>query len=353
MPSGPASAMSSSAALLARVAACAAAVPRGARYLITDFDGTCTITDTTPLVPQLAARTSSTPELVLSRFGELEDMYLDMLSKCKVEFIDSGSSTTQNSDDSLPSLSSETGYDAAGLDTALAAMDAVSDEVTLLLSKSGILAGIDAAGVAGALDEWTAAPEPPVRPPALRGGCTAALAAAAAEGWHLGVLTLNWCAPVVHAYLPVLNAANARVWSNSIDAAGIVHTPVNGAAAKRAIITQLVSEARESAAATAAAADEPVPPMVIYVGDSATDLPAMLAADVGILIGESQSTRELARRYGLRIEPLPVATADVDAAPAACDGRGGGGGGGSGAVIWEASSWAEICQCLQIPSGQQ
>ena len=32
----------------------------------------------------------------------------------------------------------------------------------------------------------------------------------------------------------------------------------------------------------------------------------MLEADVGILIGESQSTRQIARSFGLRIEPLPA-----------------------------------------------
>ena len=48
------------------------------------------------------------------------------------------------------------------------------------------------------------------------------VAAAAGEGWRLGVLTLNWCPPLVHAFLPVLAAAEARVWSNRIDARGVV-----------------------------------------------------------------------------------------------------------------------------------
>ena len=64
----------------------------------------------------------------------------------------------------------------------------------------------------------TADPAPPIRPPELRNGCAAALAAAAAAGWHLGVLTLCWCPPIVHALLPGLAAAEASVWSNRIDA---------------------------------------------------------------------------------------------------------------------------------------
>ena len=48
-------------------------------YLITDFDGTCTQKDTTPLVPHLAARSSSTPDEVLERFNALEDLYMSMV----------------------------------------------------------------------------------------------------------------------------------------------------------------------------------------------------------------------------------------------------------------------------------
>ena len=49
--------------------------------------------------------------------------------------------------------------------------------------------------------------------------------AAAAAGWQLGVLSLNWCPPLIHTYLPVLAATEARVWSNAIDERGVVcHT---------------------------------------------------------------------------------------------------------------------------------
>ena len=285
-------------------------------YFITDFDGTCTTTDTTPLVPHLAARASANPASVLNRFRELEDLYMSMLARCKADFMVEPSATA----------SERAEFDAPGLEKALAAMDAVSDTVTAQLSDSGILAGIDGNGVAGALAEWRSAAEPPVRPPVLRDSCATVLAAAAAEGWQLGVLTLNWCPPVVHAFLPVLADTDAVVWSNRIDTRGVISSEVTGAAAKQAIIAQLVRDAR-------AAGDAPAG--VVYVGDSATDLLAMLEADLGILVGGSESTRKVARQFGLRIEPLPAAatsTADEDDA----------------GVIWEAASWEEIRDCLQL-----
>ena len=287
-------------------------------YLITDFDGTCTVTDTTPLVPHLAARASTNPSAVLSRFRELEDLYMSLLGRCKADFM-------------VESSSSPATFDAAGLEKALASMDAVSDAVTEQLSTSGILAGIEADSVAGVLDEWLAAPEPPIQPPALRDGCAAALAAAAADGWQLGVLTLNWCPPVVHSYLPVLTRTGASVWSNRIDGCGGVSAEVNGAAAKQQIIAQLVREARAAGGESAG---------VVYVGDSATDLLAMLEADLGILIGESETTRRIARQFGLRIEALPTAASAIGDAGA--DRKG---------VIWEAASWADICRCLELKSG--
>ena len=319
--------MSATPVLLARVAACATACSR-ARYLITDFDGTCTATDTTPIVPHLAARASPTPSAVLGRFGQLEDLYLSMLGKCRADFMDGGP----------PSQQQLGRFDRPGLEAALAAMDAVSDAVTDRVSESGILAGIEEGEVAPALAEWTGAPQPPIRPPALRDGCTETLAAAAADGWRLGVLTLNWCAPLVHAYLPLLRAAQAHVWSNSIDAAGVISSEVNGAAAKRAVIARLVRESRqaEPRGGQEAPADRGAapPPQVVYIGDSATDLLAMLEADVGILVGNSESTRHIARRFGVRLEPLPL---EGDARlPAE-------------GVVWEAGSWEEIRRCLGVP----
>ena len=45
----------------------------------------------------------------------------------------------------------------------------------------------------------------------------------------------------------------------------------------------------------------------VYIGDSITDILAMYRADVGILIGSSQSFMKVAKHFGIRILPLHFA----------------------------------------------
>ena len=81
-----------------------------------------------------------------------------------------------------------------------------------------------------------------------------------------------------------------------------------------------------------------------YVGDSATDLTALLAADVGILVGTSESARRIARRFGVKLAPLPAELPELPAADAE-------GGSGGGAVIYEAASWEQIRSALGFGGG--
>lgn len=259
------------------------------------------------------------------RFRELEERYISQLSQCKDTI------RAQRAD-----VGAAVSFDAEGLEAALASMDEISNTITEELSQTGVLAGIAAASVAPAIAEWRAQPSAaPCQVPALREGCEETLSGALACGWRLGILSLNWCPPVIHALLPVLKSSPppADVWCNSIDeASGRVSNTVNGAVAKREIIEELVKQVRESSAA--ASAEGGHRPLVVYVGDSATDLLAMLAADVGILIGESGWSREIAERFGLVIEPLDQQ--DLIGTEARRE------------VVFEAQSWLDIKRCLGI-----
>ena len=42
---------------------------------------------------------------------------------------------------------------------------------------------------------------------------------------------------------------------------------------------------------------------VVYVGDSMSDLPALLEADIGFLIGNSQTTLKICKLYGIKVVP--------------------------------------------------
>ena len=103
------------------------------RILVVDFDGTCTIRDTTPLIPHLASSSTSK----LAEFSRLEGIYFENLRNVQA---------TMGLDRS-PSES----YDPDALALALATQDHVSMEVTEMVSQSRVLAGITRDGVESTL----------------------------------------------------------------------------------------------------------------------------------------------------------------------------------------------------------
>jgi len=211
----------------------------------------------------------------------------------------------------------------------LAEQDAHSTEVTNRVGESGVLAGISPFAVAPTLAEWAANPAaPPIAE--LRHGCASTLGSASAAGSRLGVLSINWSPPLIRATLSPL-AAPLELWCNELQPDGSIVLPVPGAAAKRARIAALVD----------AVCARPV----VYVGDSPTDLLAMLEADVGVIIGESASARLIARRFGVRIAPLPPSLRECLAARGAQEGEVAAAADSPG-VVWEAGSWEEIRRCL-------
>eukprot|EP00978_Attheya_sp_CCMP212_P019717 scaffold55482_cov26-Attheya_sp.AAC.1 len=102
----------------------------------------------------------------------------------------------------------------------------------------------------------------------------------------------------------------------SVDHDGVVSLQVPGALAKKNRILQLKASG-----------------LVVYIGDSATDLAALVEADLGILIGNSgsSSTATMAEQWGINVHPLrhrPQFLLQEE--------------GGITNVIWMAESWAEI-----------
>jgi len=291
---------------------------------VVDFDGTCTEHDTTPVLPHLAEAHAPSGSgggpSKLARFSDLEQDYLRGMEEI-------------NSRHGLASEAPpppDTGLDLRGLEAFLAEADAHSTAITNKASASGCLAGIRADDVAGTLAKWSSEPEhapfkwPP--PPQLRLGCAQTLALAQANGCKMGVLSVNWCPPMIRALLTP--SCDFTLWSNSLDEDGRVSLSVGGAAEKRATIRRLQE-------AAASAGEGPV----VYVGDSSTDLTALLEADIGFLIGESSSARRVARRYGVVLRPLSCwggsADDNDDQVGSAALG-----------VVWEAQSWADIARCL-------
>jgi hypothetical protein len=75
------------------------------------------------------------------------------------------------------------------------------------------------------------------------------------------------------------------------------------------------------------AASQGVGPSV-YIGDSLTDLLALLEADVGIVIGQSSSLLKIAGMMGVQMRPLLAYQPSTQA--------------GTKKVLYKAESWVEI-----------
>ena len=284
-------------------------------FLATDFDGTCTEKETIPLLPQLAAclGPAERASTKLATFQQLENAYMAGLNHI----------LAQHELDGAPNDA----LNLEGLSSILREMDAHSTEITMQVGQSGCLADIPPQAVAGQLACWAASPETaPTGPATLRSGCANTLRSLAESGCGLGVLSINWSPALIRATLDPEVRHPFELWCNELLEDGTIVLPVPGAAEKRTRIASLVEQA---------AGRGPV----VYVGDSATDLLGLIEADVGILIGESRSARRVARKFGVRLEPLPCSLGECNgrAAAAAADARG---------VVWEATCWEDIRRCL-------
>ena len=311
---------------------------RRRRWLVVDFDGTCTEHDTTPLLPRLAAlATRSQSEISqqnvdydhqmdlqkrLDKFQVLEDEFIRRYSEAR--------SKMNNNNDNESTLNS-----------VLDALDEPSCVVTDMVSESGCLSGLGHAGTdemekmlslhgvtkyGNATEElekenngeYHADDKVEVR---LRHDCESTLARILLEetdlnedtqmclGWSLAVLSINWCPALIDASLvqPVLRRrrnvmqvdtcdTEVPIWSNEVDPEGVVTLNVPGALAKRDRILELRRKMNQDCSETQS--------IIIYVGDSSTDLAGLLAADVGIIMGSSSSLFQIAETWGVTIVPL-------------------------------------------------
>eukprot|EP00970_Alexandrium_tamarense_P006043 scaffold1019_cov192-Alexandrium_tamarense.AAC.2 len=346
---------------------------RRRRWLVVDFDGTCTEHDTTPLLPRLAAfatRSRSTIsssaartvvgadskciedesagnveydhkqdlERRLSQFNELETEFLKRYSDAKSNLFQNDNPATKETQSKKERVQS--------MHDALEALDEPSNVVTRMVSESRVLHGLghaDSSELEGILQlhgvstiTTASAEEDGINGQdsielenkvviRLRNGCVTTLARILSQsqpdhgidtkclGWSLAVLSINWCPSLIDASLvqPVLRKKRSilgetvcetevPIWCNHVNGEGTVTLNIPGALAKRDKILEL-RNCLEDAHDTDTKDGNNI---IIYVGDSSTDLAALLEADIGIIIGSSTSTVAMAERSGLLVLPL-------------------------------------------------
>lgn len=327
------------------------------RWVVVDFDGTCTVRDTTPLLPRLAClvhshrqqqqekdsgslptiRELASADLPdrLKRFTELENEYFRRYREVSLE-------TKQH--DHLK------GY--------LDRLDAISTEITELVTESGVLKGLGSVSHTELLEtmdrhieehdstEGCFLFEKSLRTSlSLHPGCLSVLQtycslssqqeSSSSSSYRMGVLSINWCPALIHAVLvhPLRTQSNntqqsndnnddhVPVWSNSVDHHGVVSLPIPGAMAKRKYIKDLQQQQEETN-------------KVVYVGDSSTDLLALIQADVGILFGRSESAIGVALKFRILLRPLSEYHDDNNDNTSTTT--------SDNPIVWTTSDWDEI-----------
>lgn len=294
------------------------------KWLVLDFDGTCTEHDTTPLLPRMASLHSgdddATRKQRLEQFNALEQEYFEAYSEVKDRILkDDGSSNDGES------AHTDTGPNTDSLDLheALDSLDEVSTVVTNKVSESACLSGLPShpshmADLIGRHEELQ-------RMTRLQAGCVAAVANAHLAGWCLGVLSINWCPNLIEAALMMplrrhlgMNSEDdaavaahpkAEVWSNEIDNNGVVTLHVPGASAKRTRIQILKKRLLQESQRRQQEDSHTPTPIVIYIGDSSTDLSGLLEADIGIMLGDSKTIMGIAKRWNIELSKLSDRTA--------------------------------------------
>jgi hypothetical protein len=333
---------------------------RRRRWLVVDFDGTCTEHDTTPLLPQIAAfATRKRSSIISVDANKTNTIHKQDLERRLVQFRCLEDEFVKRYDEAKSSLLTINDKNQKSIHDVLDALDEPSTIVTGMVSESRVLAGLgylNSSELEGALRLYgvtnatdfdssdtadlesigdlkvsgddanvnTSDVEFRKATIRLRHGCEGTLARILSEnrdddsshkedstsclGWSLAVLSINWCPALIDASLvkPVLkrqrsalgvNSCNTEIpiWSNQVDGEGVVSLHVPGASAKRDRIIELRRNIHLRSDKSC---------VIVYVGDSPTDMSALLEADIGIVIGNSSSTKMIAALWCIQIVPL-------------------------------------------------
>ena len=214
-------------------------------------------------------------------------------------------------------------FDAARFERWLAGMAAFDARSNKRLVESRALSGATAASLrlAGRRAEW--------RPDA------AAVVSRLARASPVEVVSASWSRELIGGSLDVQvpeAAPRLPVFANAL-----LTEPAGGSATSDGSVLWRVRSAVDKARVMAERRALHGPP-VAYIGDSASDLGALVEADVGIVIGESGSLRRSVERLGLRLRPV--------ASLAEMASRGEERWGPAEGVLYLAVSWAEIGDVL-------
>lgn len=280
--------------------------PPGPWRLLVDFDETLTEHQTLPVIADLAADHAgddAAKAAARSAWKTLSSRFVDKYNEALEAFLHGDGAFAARAD-------------------AFAAFETRAAE-TSLRSKALARIPVDALRKAGTESVR-------LRPGA--GGCLSALARKGVLDGPVHVISVNWASQLIDGCLQAcLGRASVpyTVHSNTmaVDEGGLTTGDIVGEAEH---VHSLRDKERVAAALHGERANAA---RSVYVGDSLTDVGALLRADVGIIVGTSSSLRLGLAQAGARVRPLVALACDKLLGPGARpDSR----------VVYEATGWPEI-----------
>ena len=239
-----------------------------------DFDGTCTQKDTTSLLYKATNkyRTSTEAEKkqLDAHWSELGNMYWDGHQDVVARSL------------SVYGTPSSSAYNEKELRSFL--QEVYNYDITMMkeIEASKLLKGISKESIKEAAQEVK-----------LNLGCLNVLNHV---NLPLHLISVNWCQDLIHAKLGHLRHLN--IFGNNLPlegelSSGNLGKNLTSAFDKEKIFQDLIQN-------TSGRSDG----ISVFVGDSITDLLALLKSDVGIVIGKSQTVRKVAKSFGIKLLPL-------------------------------------------------
>ncbi|KAJ6824970.1 bifunctional TH2 protein, mitochondrial-like [Iris pallida] len=295
-------------------------------FVFSDFDLTCTVVDSSSILAEIAILTASkadqkadqglgdvrkTSSSMRSSWEALSRQYNEEYEKCIEEL--------------LPKEEVKE-FDYKGLYKGLEDLSNFEKRANLRVVESGMLRGVN-------LDDIKRAGERLK----FHDGCSEFFQKIVKKKESMSIefhlLSYCWCADLIRSAFSTVGCLNDLIihsnefnFEESVSTGEIVRrmeSPIDKVEAFTNIVSEISNEEQ----------------MSVYIGDSVGDLLCLLKADVGIVVGESESLRKVGKKFGVSFVPLYPALVMkqrqlVDKDTTVWKGLSG--------VLYTASSWTEI-----------
>ncbi|KAL3679899.1 hypothetical protein R1sor_022855 [Riccia sorocarpa] len=151
----------------------------------------------------------------------------------------------------------------------------------------------------------------------LRPQCAEVMQKLVRAGTSIHLVSANWSRDIILGGLPDLPEDKLLLHCNELNfdsngfADGTFDNTCVDAFDKEKMLRTLRRMASSETASISGENIDPESKMLVFMGDSPTDLLGLLEADLGIVFGESSRLRQLLSLYNIQLLPLAAATADI------------------------------------------